>query len=72
MPGAGDAAVVGAPEAVGRAGSITTVQLVLITVITTVIVSITEPVWLHTDGGVLALEVIRWAGYLRALVYGFI
>lgn len=37
-------------------------QRILVTVITTIVVTITEPVWFHTNVGFLTFEMVGWAG----------
>jgi hypothetical protein len=62
--------VVWTPETVGRAGARTAVKWIFITVIATVIVTITEPVWLNTDGCILTLQVILGTGHIAGATQG--
>ena len=64
VPRGRDATVVRTPETVGRAGAGAIVQRVLIAVVATIVVTVAEPVGLHTNGGVLALEVILGTGHV--------
>jgi hypothetical protein len=50
------------PEAILWACALSTMQCVFITVVTTVIVTITQPVWLNTDVCLLTFEMVYWAG----------
>lgn len=62
VPSGRDAAVIGAPEAVLRAGPLGAVQRVLVAVVPAIVVPVAEPVGLHADVGLLALEVVGRAG----------
>lgn len=54
--------MVGAPEAVLRAGPLRAVQWVFVTVVTAIVVAIAEPIGLNANIGFLALEMVGRTG----------
>ena len=56
-----------ASETVWRALSGAAVQRILVTVVSTVIVPVTQPVFLHTDGGGATRVVVVLAGHVLVL-----
>merc|ERR1719277_738731 len=67
IPRGRNTSVVRTPETVWWTLSLCTGQHVLVTVVSTIIVTITEPVWLHTNGGGLTLPVPHWTGHIHIL-----
>jgi len=67
------APVVGAPEAVGWAGSLRAMYRVLVTVVTAIIVTVAQPVRFNAYVCLLTLQMVSWARYVfRTPVVGFI
>lgn len=62
VPSGRNATVIWTPETVLRTRPLSTMQLVFVGIVATVIVSVAQPVRLHANVGLLALEVIRRTG----------